>query len=347
MIFIFPGYPDSEIKLTGRVPTKLDLSMTSADFNHKLYNMFPVLMDVVFELMTAIKSKLESLPSYINTPALIKDLMSKEGRSCDLRSFPCVLCQKRTKPGERRYICGDAYNGFRKYLFKNFMIKVQETDVSCSRCRNKYYRSHHASSNTVSDDVVYQPPAKKTKQDLCSPKHISLPLQSVKGPSHSSCYICKRRGVTSFKRKTGEAGEIRTTSGVAKQKKSDIEAMKVLTRGKVSIEDFLHELGIETEVPTFLKKGEKQHDVEDSNSSRLTTKIRWKVESANGRMKQWKYLANVVPNSQIPNIGEDLRLVCAISNKYLKPLCSSNETDELSNLSKQNTILMERVKHQE
>ncbi|CAC5392130.1 unnamed protein product [Mytilus coruscus] len=81
MIFIFPGYPDSEIKLTGRVPTKLDLSMTSADFNHKLYNMFPVLMDVVFELMTAIKSKLESLPSYINTPALIKDLMSKEGRS--------------------------------------------------------------------------------------------------------------------------------------------------------------------------------------------------------------------------------------------------------------------------
>ncbi|CAC5410717.1 unnamed protein product [Mytilus coruscus] len=69
-------------------------------------------------------------------------------------------------------------------------------------------------------------------------------------------------------------------------------------------------------------------------------------------MKQWKYLANVVPNSQIPNIGEDLRLVCAISNKYLKPLCSSNETDELLGckllyLSKQNNYLMERVKHQE
>ncbi|CAC5390289.1 unnamed protein product [Mytilus coruscus] len=118
----------------------------------------------------------------------------KSSRSCGLRSFPCVLCQKRTKPGERRYVCGDAYNSFRKYLFKNFMIKVKETDVSCSRCRNKYYRSNQASSNTVSDDVVYQPPAKRAKQDLCSPKHISLPFQSVKGPSHSSCCICKRRG---------------------------------------------------------------------------------------------------------------------------------------------------------
>jgi hypothetical protein len=56
----------------------------------------------------------------------------------------------------------------------------------------------------------------------------------------------------------------------------------------------------------------KQHDVVDSNSSRLTTKIRWIVESANGRMKCWKYLANVVPNSQIPNIGDDVRLVCVI-----------------------------------
>ncbi|XP_063436759.1 uncharacterized protein LOC134718196 [Mytilus trossulus] len=75
------GYHDSEIKLTGRVPTKLDLSMTSADFNQKLCNMFPILTNVAFELMTARKSKLESLPSSVNTPALIKELMSKEGRS--------------------------------------------------------------------------------------------------------------------------------------------------------------------------------------------------------------------------------------------------------------------------
>ncbi|CAC5383639.1 unnamed protein product [Mytilus coruscus] len=126
----------------------------------------------------------------------------------------------------------------------------------------------------------------------------------------------------------------------------------IVDRGFRDSLNFLNELGIKTEMPKFLKKGEKQHDVEDSNSSRLTTKIRWIVESANGRMKQWKYLANVVPNSQIPNIGEDLRLVCAISNKYLKPFCSSNETDEflgckLLYLSKQNNYLMERVKHQE
>ena len=114
----------------------------------------------------------------------------------------------------------------------------------------------------------------------------------------------------------------------------------------------MHELGIKTEIPSFLKKGQKQHDVVDSNSSRLTTKIRWIVESANGRMKCWKYLANVVPNSQIPNIGDDVRLVCAMPNKYMKPLCSSKETDELFGcqllyLSKQNNHLMERVKHDE
>ena len=57
-------------------------------------------------------------------------------------------------------------------------------------------------------------------------------------------------------------------------------------------------------------------------------------------------------NSQIPNIGDDVRLVCAISNKYMKPLCSSKETDELFGcqllyLSKQNNHLMERVKNDE
>ena len=119
---------------------------------------------------------------------------------------------------------------------------------------------------------------------------------------------------------------------------NNVESMKswfneddviIVNRGFSDSLEFLHELGVKTEMPSFLKKGQKQHDVVDSNSSRLTTKIRWIVESANGRMKYWKYLANVVPNSQIPNTGDDVGLVCAISNKYMKPLCSSKETDEL------------------
>ena len=102
---------------------------------------------------------------------------------------------------------------------------------------------------------------------------------------------------------------------------NNVESMKswlneddviIVDRGFRDSLEFLHELGIKTEIPSFLKKGQKQHDVVDSNSSRLTTKIRWIVESANGRMKCWKYLANVVPNSQIPNIGDDVRLVCVI-----------------------------------
>jgi hypothetical protein len=54
-----------------------------------------------------------------------------------------------------------------------------------------------------------------------------------------------------------------------------------------------------TEMPVFLKRGQKQHNVEESNSSRLVTKIRWVVESVNGKLKCWKYLANIIPNTTL------------------------------------------------
>jgi DNA-directed RNA polymerase specialized sigma subunit len=58
--------------------------------------------------------------------------------------------------------------------------------------------------------------------------------------------------------------------------------------------------------------------------------IRWVVESVNGKLKCWKYLANIIPNSQIPYIGEYVSLVSAIVNKYCKPLNPSQVDDEHS-----------------
>jgi hypothetical protein len=74
---------------------------------------------------------------------------------------------------------------------------------------------------------------------------------------------------------------------------------------RISLE-FLDDIGIKTEMLVFLKKGQKQHmhTVEESYSSRSVTKIRWVVESVNGKLKYWKYLANIIPNSQIPYISE-------------------------------------------
>ena len=54
--------------------------------------------------------------------------------------------------------------------------------------------------------------------------------------------------------------------------------------------------------------------------------IRWVVESANARIKRFQLLGNVMPNSQVPFIGDFVRIVCAISNKYLPALSPPEQT---------------------
>jgi hypothetical protein len=44
---------------------------------------------------------------------------------------------------------------------------------------------------------------------------------------------------------------------------------------------------------------QKQYTTEEANKSRLITKVRWVVESANGRIKQWRFLDKVVPNKLV------------------------------------------------
>ncbi|XP_062582733.1 uncharacterized protein LOC134244482 [Saccostrea cucullata] len=86
-------------------------------------------------------------------------------------------------------------------------------------------------------------------------------------------------------------------------------------------------------MPSFLK-GQKQHSTEEANSSRLITKIRWVVESVNARIKTWKYLGKQLPNSQIPCIGDYVRIVSAICNKYRCPISTGNEESDLNMAAK-------------
>uniref|UniRef100_A0A8W8MLA5 DDE Tnp4 domain-containing protein n=1 Tax=Magallana gigas TaxID=29159 RepID=A0A8W8MLA5_MAGGI len=105
-------------------------------------------------------------------------------------------------------------------------------------------------------------------------------------------------------------------------------------------------------MPSFMEKGEKQLSTDAANTSRLVTKIRWVVESANARIKQWKYLSYILPSSQIPFIGDYVRIVCSICNRYLKPLASGSvEEDQALGakmlfLSKQVNQLKEQVEEQ-
>ena len=65
----------------------------------------------------------------------------------------------------------------------------------------------------------------------------------------------------------------------------------------------------------------------EANASRLVTKIRWAIESANGRLKKWKFLDNVVPNTQVRFIGDYVRIVGSLINAFRPPLSTDTEND--------------------
>ncbi|XP_052099022.1 uncharacterized protein LOC127733747 [Mytilus californianus] len=126
----------------------------------------------------------------------------------------------------------------------------------------------------------------------------------------------------------------------------------IVDRGFRDASEMLDDFGIQAEMPKFLPKGQKQFTTEEANASRLVTKIRWVVESVNGRLKQWKYLQNVVPNIQIPYIGDNVKLIGAICNKYKPPLSTGEKDNDqilaakMRVLSRKKNDLQERVERE-
>ena len=108
---------------------------------------------------------------------------------------------------------------------------------------------------------------------------------------------------------------------------SQSNAVLVLDRGFRDSLDLIDSLNLRSESPSFLGKGQKQHTEAEANTSRLVTKIRWAVESANGRLKRWRILANVVTNTQIPFIGDYVRIVGSIINAFRPSLASDSDKD--------------------
>ncbi|XP_046559913.1 uncharacterized protein LOC124268930 [Haliotis rubra] len=102
----------------------------------------------------------------------------------------------------------------------------------------------------------------------------------------------------------------------------------IVDRGFRDSITFLEKHGFHVEMPAYLEKGKRQHEVEDANVSRLITKVRWVVESCNGRIKQWRFLDKVVSNHYVPHIGDFVRIVCALCNKYRPALASHDPEGE-------------------
>ncbi|CAF4439115.1 unnamed protein product, partial [Rotaria magnacalcarata] len=78
----------------------------------------------------------------------------------------------------------------------------------------------------------------------------------------------------------------------------------IVDRGFRDSLPLLNNLGYKTYMPTFLKQADKQLSTTDANQTRLVTKIRWVVESTNGRIKTWRFFDRVVPNSLLPIVGD-------------------------------------------
>ena len=82
-------------------------------------------------------------------------------------------------------------------------------------------------------------------------------------------------------------------------------------------------------MPHFLTQSQKQLSTEEANETRLVTKVRWVVESVNGKVKQWKAVSNEMPNSQIPYIDDYIRIICSVFNAFRPVLLKNNEEDKL------------------
>ena len=87
-------------------------------------------------------------------------------------------------------------------------------------------------------------------------------------------------------------------------------------------------MGYQTHMPAFLAKGTKQFTTEVANQTRFVTKVRWVIESANGRIKQWRLFDKVLPNSLLKTVGDLLAVVCALQNCYGAPFIQSTSKDK-------------------
>lgn len=108
----------------------------------------------------------------------------------------------------------------------------------------------------------------------------------------------------------------------------------IVDRGFRDAEALLDDLGKHVEMPSFLTRHSKQHSTEEANSTRFVTKLRWVVESVNGRLKTWNYLSRTIPNTQIPHIGDFVRIVSAICNKFRPDLSTGIEEEDVAMAAK-------------
>jgi hypothetical protein len=123
----------------------------------------------------------------------------------------------------------------------------------------------------------------------------------------------------------------------------------VVGRGFRDCLPLLENLGYTTRMPKFLAKNQKQFSTEEANGTRMTTKVRWVVEAANGRIKQWRFFDKVMPNTLLPVVGDYFSIVCALINRFSNIYISDTTNDDklaekILNLHEETNELQKYVK---
>ena len=109
--------------------------------------------------------------------------------------FKCVLCNKCTKPKERRKICNETGKALRKY----FLVDKIQDEVICNKCNQKCYaiRQKETGAAGKNDSAGFderQPSPKRQKTvSVSSPPSVSIQIPCT-SKSHAYCFICKKPG---------------------------------------------------------------------------------------------------------------------------------------------------------
>ena len=82
----------------------------------------------------------------------------------------------------------------------------------------------------------------------------------------------------------------------------------------------LEQKGYVVKMPTCVPPTQKQLTTLQTNETRLVTKVRWKVEDANGKIKQFRLLDGVLPNKSLNSFKADFRITAALINEHFKPV---------------------------
>lgn len=116
-------------------------------------------------------------------------------------------------------------------------------------------------------------------------------------------------------------------------KKNDIA---FVDRGFRDVKTHMEAMGYEVHMPA-LKGKRSQLSTEESNSSRLVTKLRWVVEAVHGIIgKKYKLLHHQLDNKLLPSVRLFCQIVCFLNNTFGKRLGSDKGISD---------IIVERLLH--